>query len=89
MGGRVGGLTSKFYRETRGVKVSGGEFVKNGTVLTRRGDQWKPGINVNGRMHLTAACDGEVYFTRKKSRYNKIKTYLNIRPVKSTKEEKK
>ena len=79
MGGRVGGITSKFYRETRGIKVSGGQAVKAGTVLTRKGDRWKPGINVIGRMHLTAACDGEVYFTRKKSTYNRIITLINIK----------
>ena len=82
---RVGGLTKKFYKETRGVKVSGGQAVKCGTMLTRDGDRWKPGINVTGRMHLTAACDGEVYFTKKKGNYRRVVTYINIRPI----EEKK
>ena len=79
---RKGGITSKFYRETRGVKVSGGESVKSGTVLTRKGDQWKPGLNVRGLMHLTAACAGEVYFTRKRNRYKKVVTHINVRPAK-------
>ena len=52
MGGRVGGTAAKFYRETRGLKVSGGQAVKIGTVLTRQGDHWKPGLNVNGMSHL-------------------------------------
>ena len=78
---KVGGLTAKFYRETRGVKVSGGQFVKSGTVLTRQGDRWKPGKNVTGTMHLTAACDGEVTFTRKKNTYNKVVTCINVLPV--------
>ncbi|HSA31268.1 MAG TPA: 50S ribosomal protein L27, partial [Candidatus Omnitrophota bacterium] len=69
---KVGGTTSKFYTETRGLKVSGGQTVKAGSVLTRQGHKWKPGINVTGQMHLTAACEGEVYFTRKKNRYNKV-----------------
>ena len=77
---RKGGITSKYYTETSGVKVSGGQQVSSGTVLTREGDKWKPGMNVIGRMHLTAACDGTVYFTRKKSRYNKVVTYINISP---------
>ena len=51
MGGRVGGVTSKYYKETAGVKVSGGKKIKAGTILTRQGDRWKPGINVLGRMH--------------------------------------
>lgn len=80
MGGRVGGLTSKYYVETRGVKVSGGQAVKSGTVLTRQGQKWRPGLNVIGMAHLTAACDGEVYFTRKKSRYNRVITCINIKP---------
>ena len=81
MGGRVGGITSKFYRETRGIKVAGGQVVKAGTVLTRQGNRWHPGINVIGRTHLTAACDGKVYFTHKKGSYRKVLTLVNIRPV--------
>ncbi len=81
MGGRVGGISSKFYCETTGIKVSGGQKVKAGTVLTRKGDQWRPGLNVIGRSSLTAGIDGEVYFTRKKSSYNKVMTLVNIRPA--------
>lgn len=77
---RRGGLTKKFYRETRGVKVSGGQQIKSGTMLTRRGDKWKPGLNVTGRMHLTAVCDGEVYFTKKRGGYNQSVTVINVRP---------
>ena len=78
---RVGGLTSKFYKETRGVKVSGGQKVPAGTLLTREGHKWHPGLNVNGRMHLVANCEGEVYFTKKKGRFNKEITYINIKPL--------
>ena len=81
MGGRVGGISSKYYWETTGIKVSGGQKVKAGTVLTRKGDQWKPGLNVIGRSSLTAAVNGEVYFTRRKSSYNKIITLVNVKPV--------
>ena len=80
MGGRVGGITSKFYCETGGIKVSGGQKVKAGTVLTRKGDQWKPGLNVLGRSSLTAAISGEVYFTRKKNSYSRVITLINIKP---------
>ncbi len=80
MGGRVGGLTSKYYTETRGMKVSGGQVVKSGSVLTRQGQKWRPGLNVTGEAHLTAACDGEVYFTRKKNKYNRVITLINIKP---------
>ena len=79
MGGRVGGISSKYYCETAGLKVSGGQKVKSGTILTRQGEQWKRGINVIGRGSLTAACDGEVYFTRRKNGSNKVITLINIK----------
>ena len=81
MGGRVGGISSKYYRETAGIKVSGGQKVKSGTILTRQGNQWKRGLNVIGRSSLTAACDGEVYFTRRKNGSNKVITLINIKPL--------
>ena len=79
---RVGGLTKKFYAETKGVKVTGGQKVKTGTMLTRQGHKWKPGLNVSGRNHLTALCDGEVYFTKEKNNYRKMVTVINVRPSK-------
>jgi ribosomal protein L27 len=80
MGGRVGGKSSKFYREKKGIKVVGGEAVKKGTILTREGHRWQPGLNVFGDMHVMAGCDGEVYFTRKRKIGGKVITYINIRP---------
>ena len=85
---RVGGLTHKFYRETKGLKTSGGQRVKAGTMLTREGHRWKPGKNVVGQNHLTAAIDGEVYFTKTKNRFRKVVTVINIRPVEETKAKK-
>ncbi len=82
---RVGGLTKKFYTETRGIKVSGGQKVTSGHILTREGHKWQAGENVNGKTHLTAACDGEVFFTKKKNRYRKVVTFINIKLI----EEKK
>ena len=78
---RRGGVTSRFYKETRGLKVSGGQRVKAGTVLTREGDRWKPGVNVIGRTLLTAACEGQVYFTKRRGKYKKAITIVNVRPV--------
>ena len=78
---KLGHTTKKFYRETQGIKVAGGQNVRAGTILTRRGDRWRPGINVIGRSHLTAACDGQVYFTRKKGSYKKVLTFVNIKPL--------
>lgn len=81
---RRGGISSIFYKETRGMKVAGGQEVKAGTVLTREGNKWKAGINVLGRSHLTAVCDGEVYFTRKRGNYRKAVTVINIKPKKAS-----
>ena len=78
---RRGGITKRYYKETKGIKVSGGQSVKAGTLLTREGHRWRPGINVIGRMHLTAACEGEVYFTKKKGNYRKVLTFVNIKPL--------
>ena len=78
---RLGHTTHKYYKETRGMKVSGGQDVKAGTVLTRQGHKWKPGKNVIGLNHLTAACDGEIYFTKVKSRYNRLVTVINVKPA--------
>lgn len=77
---KVGGTTKRFYRETHGIKVSGGQKVTAGTVLTREGNKWKPGLNVIGRTSLTAACEGEVFFTRKRGNYKRTVTFVNIRP---------
>lgn len=77
---RLGKTTKKYYKETRGLKVSGGQVVKAGTVLTRQGDKWHPGVNVTGRTHLTALCDGEVCFTKKMGSYKKALTVVNVRP---------
>lgn len=76
---KVGGLTSKYYKETRGMKVSGGQQVKAGTLLTREGHKWKPGVNVVGDNHLTSIVDGEVYFTKTKNRFKKVVTVVNVR----------
>ena len=80
---KVGGLTHKYYKETRGIKVSGGQTVKAGTLLTREGHKWNAGINVTGLTHLTAVVEGEVYFTKKKNNYDKIVTVINVKAVAS------
>lgn len=85
---REGGLTSKFYRETAGIKVTGGQFVRRGTLLTRQGDRWKPGRNVIGRTHLNAACDGTVVFSRRRGNRNKSETLVHIEPVPAVRKSK-
>lgn len=74
-----GGLAHKFYRETRGLKVTTGQKVKTGSILTRQGDKWKAGLNVGGRTTLYALCDGTIYFAKTKGTHNKLITKINIK----------
>ena len=76
---RLGHTTKRYYKETRGIKVGAGQKVKSGTILTRQGHRWKAGENVMGLTHLTAACDGEIYFAKKKGNYGQVVTYINVR----------
>ncbi len=77
----VGGVSHKHYPETKGLKKSGGQAVKKGTILTREDGKWKAGLNVSGKGALQAACDGKVYFTTKKGTYKSKKkyTYINVK----------
>ncbi|MFH1202519.1 MAG: 50S ribosomal protein L27 [Candidatus Omnitrophota bacterium] len=76
-----GGLSHIHYKETRGLKIANNQFVKKGTILTREGGKWKPGLNVGGRSSLFALCDGKVYFTKKKGLYytKKLSSFINIK----------
>ena len=85
---RRGGISSIYYKETHGIKVTGGQNVTAGTVLTREGDKWHPGQNVIGRTHLTAAVDGHIYFTYKRGSYKKAITLINVKPNAKPKAEK-
>ena len=78
----VGGISHEHYRETKGLKVTGGQIVKKGTILTREGNKWKAGLNVSGKGSLLAICDGTVYFTQKRGTYktNRKYTLINIKP---------
>ena len=80
----VGGVSHKHYAETKGLKVSGGQAVKRGTILTREGDKWRPGLNIGGKDTLRALCDGTVYFTTRRGTYKTRKKYtvINIKPQK-------
>lgn len=78
----VGGITHKHYPETKGLKITGGQIVKKGTILTREGNKWRPGLNVGGKGTLYALCNGTVYFTERRGTYrtNKRCTVINIKP---------
>lgn len=78
---RKGGTSKINYRETRGLKVSDGQPVRIGAVLTRQGGKWKPGINVGGKGTLYALAEGVIYFSHRKSRYKtrQAETVVNIK----------
>lgn len=77
-----GGLSHINYKETKGLKINAGELVKTGTILTRQGNKWKKGVNVEGRGTLYAKLEGRVYFTKKRGSYkkNKLYTFIHIKP---------
>jgi len=85
---RRGGLSHINYTEKKGIKVTEGQFVKSGTVLTRQGDKWKAGINVGGKSTVYALCDGIIYFKKRKGTYHKKKTFTTIN-IKETNKNKK
>ena len=78
---RKGGTSKINYKETRGLKVSAGQAVRIGSILTRQGGKWKPGINVGGKGTLYALADGKIYFSYRKSRYKtrQAETVINIK----------
>jgi ribosomal protein L27 len=78
---RKGGWSHINYKEKRGLKVSSGQSVKKGSILTRQGDKWKAGLNIGGRGTLYALADGTVYFTRRRATYKTCttSTVLNIK----------
>lgn len=93
MAHRKAGGSAKNLRDSNpkmlGVKLFGGQSVKNGGILVRqRGNKYEAGQNVGvGRDHtLFALSDGFVKFTSKKIRsftgVLKRKTIVNIEPEK-------
>jgi len=79
-----GGLSKINYKEKKGLKVTSGQRVKKSTMLTREGDKWRAGVSVCGKGGaLNAACDGEIYFSKKKGKYRrkKVYTFINIKPL--------
>jgi len=67
-------------KHDKGVKISGGMIVKKGQILVAGRSDYKAGENVNGITVLYAACDGKVYFTKKKTTSRSARTFINISP---------
>ena len=71
------------------IKVSSGQLVKTGHILVRGVAAYKAGINVEGRGVLYALCTGNVSFTKKKTSHGKVRTFINVMPLKKETSTKK
>lgn len=69
-------------KKDRSMKVSGGKFVKTGTMITRGVNKYKAGKNVQGQEIMHALCDGKIIFTRKKTPHGRMRTFISVEPVK-------
>ena len=68
-------------KKDKAIKVSCGELVKTGKILTRGMPTYKAGSNVKGLATLYALCPGKVYFSKKKTSHGKFRTFINIAPI--------
>lgn len=75
----VGGFSRP--KKDKAVKVSAGQSVSTGTILSRGISVYKAGKNVKGRCTLHAACAGKIYFTRRKTPHGRVRTFINIEPA--------
>jgi len=66
------------------LKVSQGQPVTTGKILSRGINTFKAGINAQGLGAIHALCNGTVYFTKKKTPHGKVRTYINVKPASST-----
>jgi len=63
------------------LKVSEGQLVKTGTILSRHINVYKAGRNTKGEGSIFALCPGKVHFSRKKTPHGKFRTFINVLPV--------
>jgi ribosomal protein L27 len=74
----IGGFSTP--KKDKAVKVSAGELVKTGQILSRGLSSYKAGLNVKGISALHAEVCGKIYFTRKKTSHGRERTFINIEP---------
>jgi ribosomal protein L27 len=68
-------------KKDKAIKISNGQLVKTGEILTRGIATYKAGINVRGLNTLYALCPGRIYFSKKKTSHGKVRTFINIAPA--------
>lgn len=69
-------------KKDEALKVSSGQIVKTGQILLRGINIYKAGRNVKGLGTLFALSPGKIYFTHKKTGHGKMRTFINIEPLK-------
>jgi ribosomal protein L27 len=69
-------------KKDEALKASCGQIVKTGQILVRGINTYKAGVNVRGLGTTYALCSGKIYFTKKKTSHGKIRTFINIEPLK-------
>ncbi|MFH0762518.1 MAG: 50S ribosomal protein L27, partial [Candidatus Omnitrophota bacterium] len=72
----VGGFSTP--KKDKALKVSCGQEVKAGQILVRGIPTYKAGLNAKGLGTLFALCPGNVYFSKKKARSGKVRTFINV-----------
>jgi ribosomal protein L27 len=74
-------------KKDKAIKVSNGMLVKTGQILVRGVPLYKAGINAKGLGTMYALCQGEIYFTKRKTSHGRVRTFINIKPIKESKKE--
>jgi len=69
-------------KKDKAVKISSGASVSTGQILARGRPSYKAGANVKGLSTLHALCPGRVYFTRRKTGHGRVRTFINVEPLK-------
>jgi ribosomal protein L27 len=76
----IGGFSTP--KKDKMLKISGGQMVKTGQILSRGISTYKAGKNVKGIGTLHALCDGAIAFSKKRTSHGRVRTFINIAPLK-------
>ncbi len=75
-------------KKDKAIKVSSGQLVSAGTILSRGISTYKAGKNDKGLATLHPICDVQVYFSKTKTSHGRVRTFINVLAVKQEKKEK-
>ncbi len=67
-------------KKDKNLKVSGGQSVKTGQIITRGMNMYKAGKNVKGDGLLYSLCPGKISFSKKKTPHGRVRTFINVVP---------